>query len=189
MAKEWTAGELVELVHQYYPANLNEEGFESEQAQRLVALQERMEVERAPLWDSFIARLESLQPELLIWDLSLPLNVHQCHRVRVYVPGTRRVPGSKVAVMACLSLMAPLYMVLTSHQDYVDGKYSYRVFYEPRPETVDLQRMLEREIEEMFGFTRLPNEVLFTPVPDLAPGNLLLGEATLADCLFTYNRW
>jgi len=189
MAQQWTAGELVELVHQYYPANLNEEGFKSEQAQRLLALLARIEIERAPLWNRFIERLRSHEPKSIVWDLSRPLNVQQCHRVRVYVPGTLMARVDATAVMACLSVMAPLYIVFTSYEHVEGDRTTTRVSYEPRPETIDLERMLERNIEETFGFTRLPNEVLFTPVPDLAPGNRLLGQATLADCLFTDNRW
>ncbi|HYO57719.1 IS66 family transposase [Archangium sp.] len=46
-------------------------------------------------------------------------------------------------------------------------------------------------IESTFGFTRLSNEVLFTPVPDLVPrtANHGLGKAQLIDCLFTWHRW
>ncbi len=46
-------------------------------------------------------------------------------------------------------------------------------------------------IESTLGFTRLPNETLFTPVPDLVPrsANYGLGEAQLIDCLFTWHRW
>ncbi|WP_275439039.1 hypothetical protein [Archangium violaceum] len=41
------------------------------------------------------------------------------------------------------------------------------------------------------GFTRLPNETLFIPVPDLVPrsANYGPGEAQLIDCLFTPHRW
>ena len=143
MSKEWTAGELVELVHNYYPANAYEDGFQSAESQRLLALRDRMEEEWATRWKPFIDHLRTLVPPENVWDLSRPVRVHASYRVRIYIPGSVRGAGSQIAVFGVLSLLAPLYIVFTSYEDYADGKYSYRVFYEPRPETIDLQRMLQ----------------------------------------------
>jgi hypothetical protein len=64
-----------------------------------------------------------------------------------------------------------------------------RIFYETRPETARLEQVLDSNIKALFGFTRLGAEVLSVPVPDIQCGNVALGEATLADCLFTHDRW
>ncbi len=59
------------------------------------------------------------------------------------------------------------------------------------PEFQPHEAKLAGLIESTFGFTRLPNDVLFTPVPNLVPrtANFGLGKARLIDCLFTDDRW
>jgi hypothetical protein len=42
---------------------------------------------------------------------------------------------------------------------------------------------------ETFGTTRLSQDVLSTPVPDLYVGLTGFGKVTLADCLFGDARW
>jgi hypothetical protein len=37
--------------------------------------------------------------------------------------------------------------------------------------------------------SRLPNDILFTPVPDVRVGHVDLGRARLVDCLFSDDRW
>lgn len=59
------------------------------------------------------------------------------------------------------------------------------------PEFQSHEARLAELIESTFGFTRLTNEILFTPVPDLVPRtvNFGLGEAKLIDCLLTEHRY
>jgi hypothetical protein len=74
--------------------------------------------------------------------------------------------------------------------DFPEGEYWLR--FPPFPPEFQAQEAkLAGLIESTFGFTRLSNDVLFTPVPDLVPrtANYVLGEAQLIDCLFTWHRW
>jgi hypothetical protein len=48
---------------------------------------------------------------------------------------------------------------------------------------------LDALVRESFGTVRLPNEVLFTPVPDLQVGNTGFGKVKLIHCLFTDDIW
>jgi hypothetical protein len=48
---------------------------------------------------------------------------------------------------------------------------------------------LEALVQESLGSVRLPNDVLFTPVPDLQVGNTGSGKARLLHCLFTDDFW
>ncbi|MGZ3460886.1 MAG: hypothetical protein ACXU86_20555, partial [Archangium sp.] len=59
------------------------------------------------------------------------------------------------------------------------------------PEFQLREAKLARLVESTFGYTRLSNDVLFTPVPDLVPptANYELGRAQLIDCLCAPYRW
>jgi hypothetical protein len=57
------------------------------------------------------------------------------------------------------------------------------------PEFQALEARLDELVRSSRGTVRLPNEVLFTPVPDLQVGNTGLGEVKLLHCLFTDNLW
>ncbi len=192
MDEQLNSDALVELVHRYYVTHLysGEPGYyESEQYRRLYALRRAAELERTDLWRNFLTRVRKTLSDCFVWDLSY-LRHDNCHRVRVYVRGTTPQTVDTKAVMACISILAPVYVTYTSYQEHVDGLYSKsRTFYEPRPDTREVEEVVEAEIRSVFGFRRLPNGVLFTPVPDIQCGNRALGEATLADCLFTDDRW
>jgi hypothetical protein len=128
-----------------------------------------------------------LLPGSKIWDLTY-FRQDNCHRVRVYVP---EAPSDAAqAVTACVSVIAPVYLLFTSHERREGGvNLPSLLFYEPRPETARLEQVLDSNLRALFGFARLPRDVLFTPVPDIQCGNVMLGQATLADCLFTHDRW
>jgi hypothetical protein len=181
---------LVELVHRFYPVNRysSEPEYQRSPAfQRLIAARAEAERERAQVWSDLLRRLRRLLPESPLWDLTY-LRQDNCHRVRLYVPGTPA--EARQAVMACVSVLAPVYVLFTSHERREGGvNLPSRTFYESRPETAHLEQVLDSNIQALFGFVRLPKEVLFVPVPDIQCGNAALGQATLADCLFTHDRW
>jgi hypothetical protein len=185
-----TAEQLVELVHRFYPANRyssEPEYRQSAELQRLLEARALAAKERAQPWGELLRRLRGLLPAATIWDLTY-LGQDNCHRVRVYLQGTPA--DAAQAVTACVSVLAPVFLLFTSHERREGGvNLPSRTFYEARPETAQLERLLDSNIQAVFGFVRVPAEVLFTPVPDIQCGNVALGEATLADCLFTHDRW
>lgn len=98
-------------------------------------------------------------------------------------------------VVCLLSQIAPVYALYAAHVEERGAglSRSREAWLRFPPLPVEFQAhetRLAQLIESTFGFTRLSNEILFTPVPDLVPrvGHLQLGEAQLIDCLFTPYR-
>lgn len=196
MNPELTADALVQLVHRFHPANLLNDGpryKESEEGQRLTALL-NAHAKPSPAWKGFIQQLHEEFPDCSIWDTTVPM-LDPCYSVRVSLPGF--VTGAPLydCIVCLLSQLAPVYARYASHTqrkspNFPEGEYWLRFPPFP-PEFQSQEAKLAGLIEATFGYTRLSNDVLFTPVPDLVPraANHGLGEARLIDCLLTRNRW
>jgi len=182
---------LLDVVHRFYPVNLysTEPGYvESEQFQRLLARREDVLEELGAQWHEFVGGVRAELPDCKVLDMTY-LRVDNCFRLRVYPPGTDRSTRHVKAAVACLSIMAPGYIIYSSYRENINGEHTpARTFYNRMPDTEAYESVLESNIHSIFGFTRIPNEVLFTPVPDIQCFNVMLGKAMLADCLFTDDR-
>ena len=193
MKPELTADALVQLIHRYYPAGLRNDDPQykaSEEGQRLNALVHAHE-QPSPAWKEFILRLHREFPGCSIWDTTVPLH-EPCTSVRVSLPGFETGAPRYDCVVCLLSQLAPVYALYASHTDRRLPGGDYWLRYPPfPPEFQAHETKLAGLIESTFGFTRLSNETLFTPVPDLVPrsANYGPGEAQLIDCLFTWHRW
>jgi hypothetical protein len=196
MNPELTADALVQLVHRFHPANLLNDDpryKESEEGQRLSALL-NANMQPSPAWKGFIQQLLEEFPDCSIWDTTVP-SLAPCYGVRVSLPGF--VTGAPLydCIVCLLSQLAPVYALYASHTQkpipsLPEGDYWLR--FPPFPPEFQAQEAkLAGLIESSFGFTRLSNDILFTPVPDLIPwsANFVLGESQLIDCLFTWHRW
>ncbi len=194
MKPELTGEALVRLVHRYYPAGMEsyDPRYEtSEEARRLHGLLEA-HVEGTPAWKDFIQRLRVEFADCDIWDSTIPRQ-DPCYSVRVSNPGF--VTGDLVfdEVVGLLSTLAPVYAIYASHTDKASlPERKDWLRFPPFPSRLQAhEAKLAGLIEATFGYTRLPNDILLIPVPDLVPStaNYLLGEAVLIDCLFTRHRW
>jgi hypothetical protein len=109
-------------------------------------------------------------------------------------PGFKTGDPRYDSVVCLLSQLVPVYALYASYVEEKgpglprDGWLRFPPF---PPEFQEREAKLAGLIESTFGFTRLSNDVLFTPVPDLVPptANFELGKARLVDCLFTPHRW
>jgi hypothetical protein len=194
MHPELTADALIQLVHRYYPAGLDNEDpryKESEEGQRLTEVV-RAHVKPSQAWKDFIQRLRREFSDGSIWDTTIPRH-DPCYSVRVSHPGFVTGDPRCDEVTALLSQIAPVYAIYASHVDKTNPSEpdSWLRFPPFPPEFQSQEGKLAGLIESTFGFTRLPNDVLFTPVPDLAPrtANYGPGQAQLIDLLFTWHRW
>ncbi|MCY1073764.1 hypothetical protein [Archangium lansingense] len=194
MNPELTADALVQLVHRYYPAGLlvDEPQYKaSEEVQRLRTLL-RVHETPSPTWEAFIPQLRHEFPDCSLWDTTVPL-LDPCYSVRVSLPGFKTGDPRYDCVVCLLSQLSPVYALYASHTDRnAPREEGYWLRLPPFPlEFQPHETRLAALIESTFGFTRLPNDVLLTPVPDLVPqtANFGLGEARLIDCLFTPYRW
>ncbi|WP_309888792.1 hypothetical protein [Archangium sp.] len=184
---------LVRLLHCYHPSGLNnyDPGYkESEEGQRLTRLM-LAHVQSAPSWRVFVWRVRQLFPGCSVWDTTVPRH-DPCHSIRVALPGSIADQPRYDCVVALLSQLAPVYALYASHRDSSGPEVKGWTGLPPfPPEYQAHEAKLAELIESTFGFTRLSNDTLLTPVPDLVPNsaNLMLGEARLIDCLFTNHRW
>jgi hypothetical protein len=193
MNPEPTADALVQLVHRYYPAGLRNDDPRydaSEEGQRLEALSQA-HVKPSPAWKGFIQRLHEEFPNCHLWDTTVPYH-DPCHSVRVSLPGFTPGGSRDDCIVALMSQLAPVYALYASHADKSLPGADYWLRFPPFPPKFQAhEAKLAGLIESTLGFTRLPNDTLFTPVPDLVPrsANYGPGKAQLIDCLFTWNRW
>jgi hypothetical protein len=191
MKPDLTADALIQLLHRYYPSGVlvDEPQYKvSEEARRLeVFLRDARRNMQA--WDAFVQRLHAEFPGCMLWDRTLPHD--PCYICAVALPGVEMGGNRYDAVICLLSLLAPVYALYIDHfLDTGSRKEAWHRFPPFPPEYQAHEAKLASLIESTFGFTRLSNEVLSTPLPDLVPtsGTLRLGQATLIDCLFTPYR-
>lgn len=159
-------------------------------------------VQALSAWPSFMKALAVEFPNTFVWDQSAPWD-EPLFRCDVPAPGYRQGAGGDFEPVVCVvSALAPVYALFTYEgrcADVSDSTYELDrdpVLEDLRPRlryTGFAECYREREarlvarVEAMFGFVRLPDDTLRVAVPDVAPrgSNLLLGEATVMDCLFT----
>jgi hypothetical protein len=184
---------LVQFLHCYYPSGLRNDDpryKESEEGQRLTRLIHASE-RLSPTWKAFTRRVVQEFPDCNIWDTTVP-HLEPCNSVRVSLPGSMPDAPRYDSVVGLMSRFAPVYALYASRKDMRDPGGETWVRFPPfPPEYQAHEAKLAGLIESTLGFTRLSNDVLFTPVPDLVPysANYGPGEAQLIDCLFTWHRW
>lgn len=196
-----SARQLIELVHHYLPANLSADEPEygaTLEHQRLLAARTAAKETGDSRWQAFLERLQQALPQCSVQDWSL-LHWDNGWRVRVDLPHTVMVEGEEEfrAVVGLVSFLAPVAATYTSFKrklPLIDPDQFYRwrdsqLFYEPLPATQEYEEVLLRLLDQELGVRRLPNETLFTPVPDIKYSSFGLGKARLIHCLFTDDLW
>lgn len=187
-----TTEELVRLVHDYYPANIlgdDPRYAASEEAHRLQAARQAAMGTRQT-WVELFQRVKASLPGSRVEDWT-SLQSDACWRCRVYLPGTSSQSKDKKALVVLISILTPFYVLYASHLTWEEQRVtSQRLHYPPLP---DEFRPFESTVEDLvrssFGYTRLPDDILFTPVPDLQVGNTLPEQVRLIHCLFTDDLW
>lgn len=159
-------------------------------------------------WRSLAERWNDEVPGVLLTDQSNPwhdASYRYCALRPGYVLPQDRPPeqrgkpdietpgGWQDPVVLSLSILAPVYVIYTyvagpapSTNDAMDAdmEFCHRDFDERYRDRV---AALESLVQGIFGFHRLDEATLLTPVPGITPfgSNKPLGETTLRDCLFT----
>jgi hypothetical protein len=194
MNERFSADALLELVHRFHPAGLHADDprYEaSEQSHRMKAARQAAREEEAA-WKGFLQRVREELPGSSLWDLSGPRELYDpSRRVRVYLPEGPVTRGKHQAIVVGVSILAPVHLLYASRELTVnEEKTSSQVWFPPLPpEFRAYEDRLDGLVRDSFNSVRLPNEVLFTPVPDLQVGNTDLGKAQLLHCLFTDDVW
>ncbi|WP_309892348.1 hypothetical protein [Archangium sp.] len=195
MSADLSTPQLLELVHQHYPANLRdaEEGYtESEQYQRLLRARQGA-LKSSEAWERLVSRLTAVLPDCRVEDWSIIFGGDNCWRVRVYLPEVPRISGGGQevrAVVVLVSILAPLYVRYSSLRKLVDRRWEEtKLVYEDLPETKPYADKVEMLVRSELSVRPLTLDALFAPVPDIQCRNTALGKAQLIDCLFTDDRW
>jgi hypothetical protein len=192
MDERFSAESLSKLVHRYYPAGLYEDDprhRQSEEYKRLTAARQAAKGDDAA-WKGFRQRVREQLPDCLQWDLHA-LHYDPSRNVRVYLPGMQRTQRERKCIVVYVSILAPVHFLHASQEvDLDEERSSSEVWFPPfPPELQVLEAKLDALARESFGSVRLPNEVLFTPVPDLQVGHIDLGKVKLLHCLFSDSIW
>jgi hypothetical protein len=187
-----TASQLVELAHQYLPRGLGSsapEYFESEEYGRLEEVREAAQAHSSPFWNHLLEQIEAALPQCRVQDWSVLLS-DNCLRARMELPGSAEHGREQRAVVLLVSILAPVYCLYSSFRVAVGGSLRpARTTAEDVPETKGYVDAVDSVVRREWGFQRLSNETLLTPLPDLSFRHARLGEARLIDCLFTDDRW
>ena len=187
-----TADTLLRLVHRFYPAGIHRD----DPGYLTTAEHQRLESERhaaeqnSSAWMDFLRRLERELPGSRIWDYPT-LRYDPCRCARISLPDSVAETSEYKAVVLLVSVLTPVHLLYACHQKLENRKVVEAVTsYPPLPaEFRSCEARVDELVRAAFGTVRLPNEVLFTPVPDLQVGNTAFGKVVLADCLFTDHRW
>ena len=193
MTSDLSTPALIQLLRSYYPTGLSPGDpayMASAEARRLQEVKADAGKDMGA-WKAFVQRVRETLPDSSLWDMSLPF-YDPCYRLRVSLPHQPPDSSQDDAVVCLLSLLAPAYVLYASHSLYTGPYMEQWTRYPPLPAAFQAcEAQLAGLVEATFRATLLPKEALFTPVTDMTPpvGNLALGQARLADLLFTSDRW
>lgn len=179
---------LLELVRSYYPSAAVG-ATETPPSQRLetrrkAALQDRTR------WDQFLQHVRSEMPDCGLWEQPFLL-YYPCRGVRVYLPHSPMGSDVHDAIVLLVSVLAPVHALYASHQRH-EGEHveESQTWFPPLPERfVPYAQRLDALTKAHLGTTLLPNDVLFTPVPDIHVEDVPASETQLIHALFTRNIW
>ncbi len=187
-----TAAELIDLIHRFHPANIytTDPPYGAQQeALKLRELREKARVESST-WDALLQRIHQELPGQSLWELPYLL-YDPCRCVRVSLAESPVGASEQKAVVLLASILAPVHHLYASYQRIENNQVvEQRLWHPPLPgEYQALEAQLNSLSQSMLGTSRLSNDLLFLPVPDIQIGNLELGRAQLIHCLFTDRLW
>lgn len=176
---------LVDIALRHFPTGIygSEPGYHTRpEAVALMAARTQALADTA-WWIGFCGDVGSAYPGHMVEDKSL-LHLDRCWRLRVPL----YAGVYEHAVVCCVSFVAPLWLPYVSlpPSDGLPPHLAWKFELSPEEETV------AGELNELLHGSRAARRV--TPdearlvVPDVAVDSIDLGQATVADCLFTSDR-
>jgi uncharacterized protein YeaO (DUF488 family) len=187
-----TAAELTDLIRRFYPRNVYTTDARYESQAEAVALRafRKAAQEDSSAWDTLLQRVRQELPECSLWELPFLL-YDPCRCVRVSLADSPVGAPEQKAVVLLASILAPVHHIYASWQRTENHRVIEQQLWHPPlpPEYQILETRLNSLAQSVLETSTLPNEVLFTPVPDVQVGNLDLGHAQLIHCLFTDRLW
>jgi len=157
---------LLDIARNYWPSDksyyLSQE--HSPETKRLQELWEQ-ELKKQSRWWAFLDELEQALPNFDIGDATAAGNTS--FGCTAYPPNYRQMQRFRWAVVGCVSILAPVYIIYGVQSEYSGTKWSCgKVLLEPLPpEMQHPSSVIARKIEETFGVSALPRAIAETPVP------------------------
>ena len=192
MSTPLTAPRLIELIHHFYPSNIYTTDARYDSRAEALNLRELRKTaqEESRSWNTLLQRIREDLPECSLWELPTLL-YDPCRCLRVSLADSPVGASVQKATVLLVSILAPVHHIYASFQR-VESKQvvEQRLWHPPLPlEYQSLEARLNSLTQSVLGTSRLPNEILFAPVPDIQVGNLDMGRAQLIHCLFTDRLW
>lgn len=192
MSTSLTAPQLIDLIHRFYPRNVyTTDARYASQAEALKLRELRKTAqEESSAWNTLLRRIRQALLGCSLWELPY-LRYDPCRCIRVSLADSPMGASEQKVVVLVVSILAPVHHIYASFQR-IGGKQvvEQRVWHPPLPpEYQSLGDRLNSLAQSVLGISRLPNEILFAPVPDVQVGNLDLGYAQLIHSLFTDQPW
>jgi hypothetical protein len=161
-----SAEQLLDIARSYWRSDkdyyLRQE--KSPETERLQTLWEH-ELERAERWKAFLDGLQQELPGFTIGNI-----VSTCDaglRCIAYPVKGSPLPPFDWAVVGCVSILAPVYMVYGVEYAGIGGaRHPPKLKFEPLPPDMRFPaEVIARKIEATFGVSVLPRQVAETPIP------------------------
>ncbi len=183
---------LIDLIHRFYPRNIYTTDARYDSQAEAIKLRELRKTaqEESSAWNTLLQRIRQELPGCSLWELPYLL-YDPCRCVRVSLEDSPMGASEQKAAVLLVSVLAPVYHIYASFQR-IESKQvvEQRVWHPPLPlDYQSLEARLDSLAHSVLGTSRLPNEILFAPVPDIQVGNLDLGRAQIIHCLFTDQLW
>ena len=178
------------MVRNYYPPGIDAHDSsyrDSPQFRALVSARAQGARERADSWVGLVRALGKRHGRDRVFDTT-NFNLDSCFAVRVYEASAPK--DNAVAAVLLVSVLTPLHALYTVLERRVAAKnLPAEVFTVPRKETEALVSELNREAAERLHTTLADWAILETPVPWASTVHADFTKATLADLLFSDDRW
>lgn len=183
---------ILQQIEKYYPKNIStadDRYFSSPEFANLQTAREHAKLNNKA-WLSLMADIKESFPSLLVEDWSYLLN-DAAYIVRLYFP--EKVPGSNIsrALVVCVSIITPSYLIYYSEQEKKDDRFiPSKIKYQSDEHTAETWTRLSVMIKKMFeNHSLLNSEVAHQKVNGMSVGNMDIGAATIKDFVFTDNIW
>ena len=180
----------LEAVYGHYPRNVWSDTpahAETPETKRLREAQRRAREDRSHL----IALMEAIEAEAPgtdVMDLSY-LTYDACYVVRANADPVTETTTRVREVVACISVIAPVYAIYQATTEVAtSGEQDVTTADTPDADVAPLWGVVARQVERIFGYTRMEPEIGLATIPDVQVQNVPLGEATVYDALFTPTR-
>lgn len=166
MPSPLSTDQLLALAHTYWRSDTTYD-LRQERSPETERREERWEqaLREIGRWHALLRDLRAELPRFTIGDGTATPDA--CFRCVVYPVKGDPLPPFGWAVVGCVSILAPLYIVYgVRYEDTSQTRGRPKLCFEPLPpEMKPSADILSKKFEETLGLTKLPRELAETPVP------------------------